>query len=400
MSTAVRNQGSPRPLDGFVVLDFSQIVAGPLAAMVLADLGARVIKVEPPRGDASRQIGNWPKRGYAGMFESFNRSKESITIDLQDPEGRSAALELSATADVLIESYRVGVMDRLGLGADRVRAINPRLVYVSITAYGERGKDANRGGVDVAIQAETGWMSITGEPDGPPTKLGSVPIDAATGHIAAQGALAALLNRERSGAGDTVRVSLFDVGCHLHVHDFTDYLSMGWVAQRSGNFPAATTPSGVYETADGTMVLSAYMPHHWNAAMEIFDDDELRNDPRFATMKDRISNRDVLLPALQAILRRRKTSEWMHMFGKARLTCGVVRDTAEAADSDHFGASELALDLLATDGRRVRTIRGPSRFDSFSPVPARPAPLLNADRVEIERYLEFHHRAPEASKLC
>jgi crotonobetainyl-CoA:carnitine CoA-transferase CaiB-like acyl-CoA transferase len=398
MTTANRHEGSPRPrpLDGFIVLDFSQIVAGPLAAMVLADLGAQVIKIEPPSGDAARQLGSRPARGYAGMFESFNRGKESIVIDLQTPEGLQEALELAMSADVLIEASRVGVMDRLGLGPERLRQLNPRLVYVSINAYGERGENALRGGVDVAVQAETGWMSITGEPDGPPTKLGAIPIDAATGHVAAQGALAALLARERHGDGDVVRVSLYDVGCHLHAHDFTDYLSMGWVANRTGNFPAATTPSGVYETADGTMVLSAYMPHHWSVALDILDDDELRNDPRFATMKDRIANREILLPTLQTRLKTRTTADWMEQFSKARLTCGVVRDTAEAAESRQFAASELSLHLVAADGRSVRTIRSPARFDSFSLAPSRPAPGLDEDRAAIERRFENRRLAPGA----
>jgi crotonobetainyl-CoA:carnitine CoA-transferase CaiB-like acyl-CoA transferase len=363
-------------------VDFSQIVAGPMAAMVLADLGAEVIKVEPPSGDAARQLGAKPERGYFGMFDSFNRNKKSVVIDLGTPAGHEQAVTLIDKADVLIESSRVGVMDRLGLGAEQMLERSPGLVYVSINAYGERGDNAQRGGVDVAIQAETGWMSITGEPEGPPTKLGSVPIDAATGHVAAQGALAALLGRERTGRGDVVRVSLYDVGCHLHTHDFTDYLTMGWIAKRTGNFPAATTPSGVYETADGTMVLSAYMPHHWGAALDILDDDNLRNDPRFTTMKDRVTNRDALLPALQAILRTRTTAEWMARFEAARITSGMVRDTGQAADSAQFAASELLLEMVG-DERLVRSIRTPVRYQSFTPVTATPAPPLDAHRDAV-----------------
>lgn len=374
--------GGQAPLAGYTVVDFSQIVAGPLAAMVLADLGAEVIKVEPPTGDASRQLGSKPDRGYYGMFDTFNRNKKSIVIDLQTPEGHAQALELIDAADVVIESSRVGVMDRLGIGADSMLERKPSLVYVSISAYGERGENARRGGVDVAIQAETGWMSITGEPDGPPTKMGSIPIDAASGHVAAQGALAALLGRERTGKGDIVRVSLYDVGCHLHAHDFTDYLTMGWLAKRTGNFPAATTPSGVYLTADGTMVLSAYMPHHWQVALDILEDDSLRNDPRFKSMKDRVINRDVLLPALQKILLSRTTEDWMARFGAARITSGVVRNTGEAAESDQFAASELLVDM--SDGARtVRSIRSPARYRSFEMAEPTPSPALDADREEI-----------------
>lgn len=375
---------TPRgPLDRLLVLDFSQIVAGPLAAMVLGDLGASVVKIEPPSGDAARQLGSKPHGDYQGMYDSFNRNKRSIALDLRDAADLELALSMIDKADVLIESSRVGAMDRLGLGVAALRLRNPRLIYVSITAYGERGPNAERGGVDVAIQAETGWMSITGEPDGAPTKLGSIPIDAATGHVAAQGALAALFARERSGVGDTVRVSLYDVACHLHTHDFTDYLTMGWVAKRTGNFPAATTPSGVYATADGTMVLAAYMPHHWNIALDIFGDDDLRADARFTTMKDRIINRKDLLPRLQTILRTRTTDDWMRAFTNARITSGIVRDTGEVAESEQFLASELGLRMAGEDGREVGTIRSPTRYDSFDPAMSRPAPALDGDRAAL-----------------
>ncbi|MFZ0715645.1 CaiB/BaiF CoA transferase family protein [Mycobacterium sp.] len=386
---------APRPLDGLVVLDFSQIVAGPLAAMVLGDLGARVIKIEPPSGDAARQLGSRAAEGYQGMFESFNRGKESIVLDLRTSQDREQALTLVENADVLIESSRVGVMDRLGLGVEAVRQRNPGLIYVSINAFGETGPNADRGGVDVVVQAETGWMSITGEPDGPPTKLGSIPIDAATGHVAAQGALAALFARTRTGRGDVVRVSLYDVACSLHTHDFTDYLSRGWVAKRSGNYPAATTPSGVYATADGSIVLAAYMPHHWQSAVEILDDDRLRSDPRFATMKDRIRHRDELLSILKEVLRRRTTAEWSEAFESARITSGVVRDTGEVAESDQFAAAGLAVELTGRDGEPVRTIRSPARYGSFGWRPATAAPALDANRAAVDR--DFGRDLPAAA---
>ncbi|ROO86505.1 crotonobetainyl-CoA:carnitine CoA-transferase CaiB-like acyl-CoA transferase [Actinocorallia herbida] len=376
-----------RPLEGFLVLDFTQVVAGPLAAMILADLGARVIKIEPPQGDAARQLGPNPKRGYlGGMFETYNRDKESIVLNLTDEADRARALELVDRADVLLESSRVGVMDRLGLGAEAMTERNPRLVYASITGYGERGPNAERGGVDMSLQGETGWMSITGEPDGPPTKLGAVPIDVSTGHVAAQGILAALLGRTRHGKGEIVRVSLFDVGCHLHAHDFTDYLMMGWTARRTGNFPAVTAPAGVYETADGSLVLAAYMPHHWKAALAVFDDSRLE-DPAFASMRDRVMHRETLVPILQSILKTRPTAEWVARFDAARLTTGEVRDTGQAADSDQFAAAELALEFGGAEGRDVRTLRTPARFASFGPREHARAPQLDGDRDDVLTWL-------------
>ena len=375
------------PLEGLLVLDFSQIVAGPLAAMVLGDMGARVVKIEPPQGDASRQLGSRTADGYFGMYESFNRGKESIVLDLRDAADLDVALALVDRADVLIESSRAGVMERLGLGPEATCARNPGLVYVSINAYGIEGPNARRGGVDVVIQAETGWMSITGDPDGPPTKIGSIPIDAASGHVAAQGALAALFGRARSGVGDVVRVSLYDVACSLHTHDFTDYLTQGWVARRTGNFPAATTPSGVYETADGTLVLAAYMPHHWKVALDILDDDRLRTDPRFETLKDRIRNRDDLIVILKEVLLRRTTAEWMGEFEAAGITCGAVRDVDEVTRTPQFEAAGLAVELdgsaIRASGTSVRSIRTPVRMDSGAPTRTRMAPPLDGDRTRV-----------------
>lgn len=380
--------GVRRPLDGLVVLDFSQIVAGPMAALVLGDLGATVIKIEPPTGDASRQLGSRQADGYFGMYESFNRGKHSIVIDLQSADGREQAKALVDKADVMIESSRVGVMDRLGLGAAPMLERNPCLVYVSISAFGEDGPNATRGGVDVVMQAETGWMSITGEPNGPPTKLGSIPIDAATGHVAAQGALAALFARHRTGRGDIVRVSLYDVACSLHTHDFTDFMTKGWVAGRTGNYPAATTPSGVYETSDGNVVLSAYMPHHWQVAVDVLGDNRLRDGSRFATMKDRIRNRAALLPILQEVMRTRSTAEWMKLFDAARLTSGLVRDVNEVVESEQFDAAGLRVDMVDDGGRSISSIRTPARYDSFAIEPSSPASDLDGDRDQVLAALE------------
>lgn len=386
------------PLDGLIVVDFSQIVAGPMAAMVLGDLGATVIKVEPPSGDASRQLGAHQADGYLGMYESFNRGKQSIVIDLQTADGREQALALVDAADVMIESSRVGVMDRLGLAAGSMLERNPRLVYVSVSAFGERGPNATRGGVDVVIQAETGWMSITGEPEGPPTKLGSIPIDAATGHVAAQGALAALFARERSGKGDVVRVSLYDVACSLHTHDFTDFMTKGWVAGRTGNYPAATTPSGVYETADGAVVLSAYMPHHWKMAVEVLDDERLRSDPRFSSMKNRIRNRASLLPLLQELMRARTTDQWMKLFDAARLTSGVVRETDAVVASEQFEAAGLRVDMVDEEGRSISSIRTPARYDSFGITPSRPAAALDSDRDRVLAFLQRENSTDDGDR--
>lgn len=371
------------PLEGLLVLDFSQLIAGPMAAMTMADLGARVIKIESPAGDSARQLDPSPDGTFLGLFDSLNRNKESIVLNLRDPGDNALALRLVDRADVLVESARVGVMERLGLGYETVRDRNPRLIYLSVTGYGERGPNARRGGVDMALQAETGWMDITGEPDGPPVKIGATPLDASTGHVAAQGLLAALLMRERTGRGDHIKVSLYDVGCHLHAQDFTQYLMTGFAVTRTGNFPAMSTPAGIYETADGTLALAAYLQHHWEAAAEIFGDPSLREDPRFATVQCRRANGAVLIARLQEIMRTRTTAEWREDFERAGLTNAVVRNIEQVVESDQFTAAELLLEF--GEERPVRTVRSPVRYETIHRDSHTPAPRLDADRERLVR---------------
>jgi len=364
--------GQP-PLRGAIVLDFSHGVAGPLAAMIMADLGARVIKIESPGGDGARQLGGPIGDDYLGLFETYNRGKESVVIDLQTADGRAQALALTTEADVVIQAFRPGVMDRLGLGVSAVCALNPRLIYASISAY---GPDDDRRGVDTALQGETGWMSITGEPDGPPTKIGALPIDVATGHVVAQAVLAALLNRAVNGHGDIVDVSLYDVGCHLHAHDFTEYLMTGRVAKRTGNQMGLAAPSGVFQTADGAIVLATYLPAHWATTLDVLDSDELRHDPRFSRPLERNRHRAEFHEAIERVTRTKTTREWTVLFDAARLTTGEVLDTGEVAASEQFARNQLELRATDERGRTIRTIRNPTCFGAFTPSNPQPAPLL------------------------
>jgi crotonobetainyl-CoA:carnitine CoA-transferase CaiB-like acyl-CoA transferase len=381
------------PMHGRTVLDFSHGVAGPLAAMIMADLGARVIKIEPPGGDGARQLGIPNGNEYLGLFETYNRGKESVVLDLTTDDGRNRAIALSQTADVLIQAFRPGVMARLGLGSDVVCQLNPRIVYASVSAY---HPDDGRRGVDTAIQGETGWMSITGEPDGPPTKIGALPIDVASGHVVAQAILAAMLNRERFDHGEIVDVSLYDVACHLHAHDFTEYLMTGRVAPRTGNQMGLSSPSGVFATRDGAIVLATYLPKHWQTTLSVLDDDELRTDARFATTKDRATHRRAFYDAVERVTRTKTTREWTQLFDEARLTTGEVLDTGQVASSAQFKRNQLELRLGSDGDRQVRTIRNPMRFSTFTPTTARPAPLLDEHRSELAVGVagHYHHSTP------
>lgn len=381
------------PMQGRTVLDFSHGVAGPLAAMIMADLGARVIKIEPPGGDGARQLGIPNGTEYLGLFETYNRGKESVVLDLTTGDGRNRAIALAKDADVVIQAFRPGVMARLGLGVDVICHLNPRIVYASVSAY---HPDDERRGVDTAIQGETGWMSITGEPDGPPTKIGALPIDVASGHVVAQAILAAMLNRERFDHGEIVDVSLYDVACHLHAHDFTEYLMTGRVAPRTGNQMGLSSPSGVFATRDGAIVLATYLPKHWHTTLSVLDDDELRTDARFATTKDRAAHRREFYNAVERVTRTKTTREWTQLFDEARLTTGEVLDTGQVASSAQFKRNQLELRLGSDGDRQVRTIRNPMRFSTFTPTTARPAPLLDEHRSELAVGVagRYHHSTP------
>jgi len=314
------------PLDGVRVLDLSRILAAPFATQLLGDLGADVIKVERPgTGDDARQYGppfldnpsgGEPGGAESGFYLSTNRNKRSITIDHSSPAGAGLISELAAVSDVLVENYRRGVLDKYGLGYEAMSAVNPRLVYCSVTGFGQDGPYADRAGYDGVFQAMSGLMSVSGVPDGQPgagpMKVGVSMVDILTGLYASSAILAALRHRDVvSGRGELIDLALLDCGVAALSHYAENYLVSGVAAPRRGNGGFGGIPSQAFRCTDGEIFLVASTPKQWSALATAVERPELADDPQFATVSARIANRDLVLQTLESIFAERSVAHWV-----------------------------------------------------------------------------------------
>lgn len=384
---------SPKPLDGFRVLDFTQNVAGPLAGQVLADLGAEVIKVEAPIGDASRHITSvLPGRPpLAAYFLPNNRGKKSVAVDLSTAEARRRVLRLADTADVVLEAFRPGVMERFGLGPGELQSSNPKLVYARLSAYGGNGPNSERPGVDLMIQAEAGMTSGMPTPDGKPQIIPFQLVDNASGHVLAQAVLAALLNRERHGVADVVRVAMYDVAVALQANQLTMHLNRSEpseavpTAEKRKGVGFATQPSDAFRTADGWIVISAYVPKHWAALCRTIARPDLVDDERFADQRSRSINYPEMTAQLEATLTARTTAEWVKLLRGNGLMASPAYTWKQVVDTALFAENQLALRIGGggdeTDA--VTVIRTPARYRSFSAAATGPPPALGQHNDEL-----------------
>ncbi len=333
---------SALPLAGIKVIEFAQMVAAPSAGMLLADYGADVIKVEPPEGDNARQLRSAAATGLpvSPIFLAYNRGKRLIRLDLRQVEDLATAHRLIATADVLIEASRPGAMQRLGLGAEDTMALNPRLIYASVSGFGWTASVQDKRGVDLIVQAESGIMSMTGRAE-EPTKVGFTVVDAATGHALCHGILAALLRRARSGRGDVVQTSLYDVALHLQSGPLVEYLMTGQQVPRSGNSAPLSAPADLLHCGEGAIVISAYLEHHWRTFIRLLGDESLGQDSRFVTVAGRIRHRGELIAALESLLATRSAAEWEHLLGEAGLLVGQVKNYAEVVRSPYTTEAQI-----------------------------------------------------------
>jgi crotonobetainyl-CoA:carnitine CoA-transferase CaiB-like acyl-CoA transferase len=360
-----------RALADLRILDFSRVLAGPLATMVLADLGATVTKVERPgTGDETRTWGPpHDATGTATYFQSVNRNKQSVVLDLSEPEDRRRALQLAAASDVVVENFRPGVMDRLGLGYDQLAREQSGLVYCSITGFGREG-GARLPGYDLLVQALGGLMSITGEPDREPQKVGVALVDVVAGLFAATGILAALRHRDRTGEGQRVEVDLLSALLAGLVNQAQGYTSAGVVAQRMGNEHPSIAPYEVY----GDLVLAVGNDRQFGELCAIAGVRELAADARFADNGSRVAHRAELRAALTPALARRPASEWVELLTAAGVPAGRVNDIGQAFEL----AESLGLDPVASIPREgaepfrttrnpIRLSRTPARYDSAPP---------------------------------
>jgi crotonobetainyl-CoA:carnitine CoA-transferase CaiB-like acyl-CoA transferase len=375
------------PLAGLRVLDLSRVLAGPLCTQVLADLGAEVVRVERPgSGDDTRAWGPPWAQGPAGResayYLSANRGKRSVAADLGSMEGRALVRRLAAEADVLVENFAPGKLDGWGLGYEALAAGNPGLVFCSITGYGSNGPEAGRPGYDFAVQARSGWMAVTGEPDGVPVKAGVAVVDVLTGQYAAIGVLAALRERDRSGRGQRLEVPLFDAALAGLVNVTQAALVTGREPSRWGNAHATIVPYQAFHAADRPFVVAVGNDAQWRKLCAAVAAGALGADPRLATNPGRIEHRVEVVEALAEIFRTAPAAEWLRRMEAAGVPCAPVQTVLEALSDPAFpGAWEMEGPTYG----RVGTVPSPLRFSRTPAAPGRPAPGLGEHTEAVER---------------
>jgi len=352
------------------ILDFSRVLAGPLATMVLADLGAEVTKVERPGGgDETRSWGPpYDERGEATYFQSVNRNKGSIVLDLAAEDGRAEAQRLAREADVVVENFRPDVMAKLGLGYQELAAANPGLVYCSITGFGSGEAGAALPGYDLLVQALGGLMSVTGEPDGPPLKVGVALVDVVAGLFSAVGILAALRHRDQSGRGQRVEVDLLSALLAALVNQASGYTVAGAVPGRLGNAHPSISPYELYATGEGDLVLAVGNDRQFCELCAELNRPELTEDARFATNPARVEHRTALRTELESALTARPAAEWAAALTARRVPAGVVHDLAGAfAFADQIGLDPIVEVPRPDGGPPVSLTRNPIRLSATPP---------------------------------
>ncbi|QRF63343.1 CaiB/BaiF CoA-transferase family protein [Variovorax paradoxus] len=368
---------STLPLSGVRVLDLSRILAGPWCGMVLADMGAEVIKVEHPgRGDDTRDWGLRVGKTETAYFNSVNRNKRSVTLDLQTPEGQRLARDLANQCDVVIQNFKFGGIEKLGLGYEQLRKDNPRLVYCSISGYDRTGPEAARPGYDLLVQGEAGLMALNGEASQSPLKFGVAAVDMFTGMYSAQAVLAALYQRERTGQGRHVEMALFDCGLMITAYFGLEALLMGEDPPRCGNSHPSIVPYGVFEAADGPLVITVGNNAQFaRFCIEVIERPDLAADERFKTNILRSANRALLLPELHTELARRPRAALLERLAIAGIPCGEVLGLLEALQSPRATRGGLVTAQPHPVAGTVDVMAPPYRFDGER-LPVRSAPPI------------------------
>jgi len=393
----------PRPLAGVRVVEFGQFIAGPGATQILADLGADVIKIESPNGDNGRRFGTGAATGgRSGLFMAYNRGKRSVVVDMRRPEGLAVARRLALQADVVVQNARAGVMQSLGLDAAALRAAKPGLVYASISGFGSTGPSRQRPGLDIAAQAESGMMSITGEKDGLPLKAGFPVADASTAQAAANAILAALFRQARTGRGETIETSLLAVAIAMQAQIWAEYRCTGRQPARTGNAQPLVAPAAdLIAVRDGHIVISAYVDDHWQRLCKAIGQPALAGDPRFASNEDRVRHRAALAEVLQQALGRDTGEEARARLERHGVVVGVVRSYPQVLASADVQASGVFQPVADGQGGELLLPGLPFRFgeahrDGFPP--ALPAvPRLGEHTAEV--LAEAGYAADEIRRL-
>jgi crotonobetainyl-CoA:carnitine CoA-transferase CaiB-like acyl-CoA transferase len=378
---------TPGPLEGLKVIDLSHIMAGPACSMLLADMGADVVKVEKiPGGDDARRMVPPTVADESAAFLIMNRNKRGIALNLKTEEGRGVLSRLLKDADVLIENYRRGTMEKMGLGYDVLRALNPKLIYCSISGFGRTGPYADRGGFDLVAQGMTGLMSITGEREGcPPMKAGAPVTDITAGILACVGVLAALHARGSSGQGQMVDTSLFEAGItHTYWHSAICFAT-GQAPGPMGTAHPLNAPYQAFPASDGWITVGAANQENWLRLLEALQAPELRDDPRFVNNAQRMRNLSALTETLSPLFQRRSVAEWLRRLENSGVPAGPVLDIAQMHADPQALAREMIVETTHPTAGKVKAIGLPIKFSDTPGGVRRAAPLLGQHTREVLR---------------
>ena len=387
---------TPRALEGIRVIDLTQVMAGPFCCMLLGDMGADVIKVEPPGGEASRHMAFELAPGISGPFLAVNRNKRGVTLDLKRAPAVAVLKRLVATADVLVENYRPGVAGRLGIDYETLRALNERLVYCSISGFGQTGPYAGRGGYDLIAQGMSGIMSATGSPDGPPVKVGVPITDLGAGLFGVVGILCALRARRVTGRGQLVDTSLFEAGLALSAWEATEYWYTGQIPKRLGTAHRLNAPYQAFRASDGRFTVGAANSRLWPRFCGLLGLERLVQDPRFATVGDRLRRQRELEREIEAVTVQQPRAYWLARCDQAGIPAGPIYDVPEALADPHALARGMVQEHDYPGAGRVKALGNPVKL-SRSPARLRKgAPRLGEDTEGVLSELGYDAREIDA----
>ena len=396
--SARRTSDNPGALDGLTVIDLTRVLSGPYCTMMLADMGARVIKVEQPgRGDDTRAWGPPFQNGESAYFLSINRNKESVTLNLKHPEGRRVLDALIERADVLVENFRPGTLERMGLGYADLAQQRPDLVYCSISGFGQTGPRRREPGYDAVMQGEGGLMSITGAPDGPGYRLGIAIVDIVAGMFSAYGIAVALLARERTGRGQYIDVGMLDSVAALLTYQAGIHFTTGETPGRLGNRHPSITPYETLEAADGELVVAVGNDQLWRTFCGVIGAEALADDARFRTNKDRVAARDALRPLLVERMRTRPAAEWIERLKAAGIPCGGVRDLAQVFTDPQLIERAMVVALDHPVAGAIRQLGVPIKMSGTPGAVRTPPPALGQQTEAILG--ELGMSGPEIARL-
>ncbi len=388
---SARRSSSAPPLTGIRVLDLTRVLAGPFCSMMLGDMGAEVIKVEEPgKGDDTR---SWPPfvGGEATYFMSVNRNKKSITLNLKAAEGQAILRTLVGKSDVLLENFRPGTMEKLGFGYATLADLNPRLVYCSISGFGESGPEAGRAGYDLVDQAESGLKEITGFADGPPVKVGTSIADLVAGMSAAHGVVLALLARGRTRRGQKVEISMLDTMAALLTYQAGIYFATGQRPSRRGNAHPSIVPYEVFTASDGFVALGVANDSLWQRCCAALERPDLVTDPLYDTVAKRVENREVLIPLLNRVMAARPAAQWLERFEAAGVPAGRIKSVPEVCESAHLRARGMIATLPHAAAGQVTVMGVPVQLHGTPGGLRQAPPRLGEDTDEVLRRLARVH---------